>query len=31
MLAGAGVTFVGSVLWLVLLFVLDLYHAGVFS
>jgi hypothetical protein len=31
MLAGAGVTFVGSVLWLVLLFVLDLYQAGVFS
>lgn len=31
MLAGAGVTFVGSVMWLVLLFVLDLYHAGVFS
>lgn len=31
MLAGAGVTFVGTVLWLVLLFVLDLYQAGVFS
>lgn len=31
MLAGAGATFVGSVLWLVLLFVLDLYQAGVFS